>query len=362
MDASFPLSSEPDPQRAERQAFCAGEQGSLPTSGPRWRLSGSLRRPLTTPHPPPPRITLGINQPRPCSAKTEPCSEVPLLRPGRAESGQSPEASLMSPESRGGESCFSPASGPHPTPRWQCRFLGSLESFGCGKVSSVPAQDGRRGNRGKRCGERDFIAQAWLAQVRSEFWAEHLSGWQAGGDGQSRLGPPGSLGCQSCTWAGPAFSATPGGSRAAASASAPAAPGPQPRPAPPRPGLPAPLGAGRAAGAQVSAARRMAKVPELEDAFLQAQASPPVSPEVQECCVQLLGKGLFVYPEERVYLAGEAQPGRALGSGEKADDSELPGGVKAGECSALPGRDWDSDVALKGPPIINTSQTYMCFP
>lgn len=218
MDASFPLSSEPDPQRAERQAFCAGEQGSLPTSGPRWRLSGSLRRPLTTPHPPPPRITLGINQPRPCSAKTERCSEVPLLRPGRAESGQSPEASLMSPESRGGESCFSPPSAPHPTPRWQCRFLGSLESFGCGKVSSVPAQDGRKGNRGKRCGERDFIAQAWLAQVRSEFWAEHLSGWQAGGDGQSRLGPPGSLGCQSCPWAGPSFSETPGD--------------PEPRPAP----------------------------------------------------------------------------------------------------------------------------------
>lgn len=109
----------------------------------------------------------------------------------------------------------------------------------------------------------------------------------------------------------------------------------------------------------------MAKVPELEDAFLQAQASPPVSPEVQEeCCVQLLGKGLLVYPEERVYLAAGAQPGRALGSGEKADDPELPGGVKAGECSALPGRDWDSDMVLKGPPIvkINTSQTYMCFP
>ncbi|KAB0355653.1 hypothetical protein FD755_021594 [Muntiacus reevesi] len=74
----------------------------------------------------------------------------------------------------------------------------------------------------------------------------------------------------------------------------------------------------------------MAKVPELEDAFLQAQASPPVSPEVQEeCCVQLLGKGLLVYPEERVYLAAGAQPGRAPGSGEKADDPELPGGVKA---------------------------------
>ena len=83
----------------------------------------------------------------------------------------------------------------------------------------------------------------------------------------------------------------------------------------------------------------MAKVPELEDAFLQVQASPQVSPEVQEeCCVQLLSKGLLVFPEERVYLAAEAQPGVALGSGEKGVDPELPVGVKAGECSA-PSRD-----------------------
>ncbi|XP_023507339.2 DNA-binding protein RFX6 [Equus caballus] len=78
------------------------------------------------------------------------------------------------------------------------------------------------------------------------------------------------------------------------------------------------------------AARRMAKVPALEDAFLQAQPSPQVSPEVQEeCCVQLLGKGLLVYPEERVYLEAEAQPGGALGSGEKGEDPELPVGVKS---------------------------------
>ncbi|EPY74555.1 hypothetical protein CB1_001970001 [Camelus ferus] len=72
------------------------------------------------------------------------------------------------------------------------------------------------------------------------------------------------------------------------------------------------------------------EVPELEDAFLQAQASPQVSPEVQEeCCVQLLGTGLLVYPEERVYLAAEAQPGGALGSGEKGNDPELLVGVKS---------------------------------
>lgn len=82
-------------------------------------------------------------------------------------------------------------------------------------------------------------------------------------------------------------------------------------------------------------ARRMAKVPELEDAFPQVQPSPPVPSEGQEeCCVQLLGKGLLVYPEDRVYLAAEAQPGGALGSGEKEDDSELRTGVKSGQCPA----------------------------
>uniref|UniRef100_A0A8C0W4N0 DNA-binding protein RFX6 n=1 Tax=Castor canadensis TaxID=51338 RepID=A0A8C0W4N0_CASCN len=73
----------------------------------------------------------------------------------------------------------------------------------------------------------------------------------------------------------------------------------------------------------------MAKVRELEDAFLQAQPLPQLSPEIQEeCCVQLLGKGLLVYAEERAYLAAEAAPG-ALGSGENAEDAELRVGVKS---------------------------------
>jgi regulatory factor X 6 len=77
----------------------------------------------------------------------------------------------------------------------------------------------------------------------------------------------------------------------------------------------------------------MAKVRELEDAFLQAQPLPQLSPEIQEeCCVQLLGKGLLVYAEERAYLAAEAQPRGALGSGENAEDAELRVGVKSGEC------------------------------
>ncbi|XP_017813875.3 DNA-binding protein RFX6 [Papio anubis] len=74
----------------------------------------------------------------------------------------------------------------------------------------------------------------------------------------------------------------------------------------------------------------MAKVPELEDTFLQAQPAPQLSPGIQEdCCVQLLGKGLLVYPEERVYLAVEAQPGGEQGGGEKGEDPELPGTVKS---------------------------------
>uniref|UniRef100_A0A667FMD4 DNA-binding protein RFX6 n=1 Tax=Lynx canadensis TaxID=61383 RepID=A0A667FMD4_LYNCA len=74
----------------------------------------------------------------------------------------------------------------------------------------------------------------------------------------------------------------------------------------------------------------MAKVPELDDTFLQAQAqpSPQVSPEAQEeCCGPLLGKGLLIYPEERVYLAAAA--GGALGSAERGEDPELPAGVKS---------------------------------
>lgn len=88
----------------------------------------------------------------------------------------------------------------------------------------------------------------------------------------------------------------------------------------------------------------MAKVPELDDTFLRAQAqpSPQVSPEAQEeCCGPLLGKGLLIYPEERVYLAAAA--GGALGSAERGEDPELPAGVKSGECSAPSG-----DVAGKG--------------
>jgi hypothetical protein len=41
---------------------------------------------------------------------------------------------------------------------------------------------------------------------------------------------------------------------------------------------------------------------------------------------------LLVYAEERAYLAAEAQPRGALGSGENAEDAELRVGVKSGEC------------------------------
>lgn len=119
---------------------------------------------------------------------------------------------------------------------------------------------------------------------------------------------------------------------------------PRPRgrrsPAPPRPALSSGL---RGAPAELRvprspAARRMAKVPELEDTFLQAQPSPQVSPEAQEeCCVPLLGKSLLIYPEERVYLAAAAQPGGARCSGERREDPQLPVGVKSGECSAPSG-------------------------
>lgn len=78
-------------------------------------------------------------------------------------------------------------------------------------------------------------------------------------------------------------------------------------------------------------AGRMARVPELDDAFLQAQASPQLSPETEEeCCVQLLGKDLLVYPEGREYLAAEAQP-RDAQSGEEREDPQLRVGIKAGE-------------------------------
>uniref|UniRef100_A0A2K6GGK4 DNA-binding protein RFX6 n=1 Tax=Propithecus coquereli TaxID=379532 RepID=A0A2K6GGK4_PROCO len=74
----------------------------------------------------------------------------------------------------------------------------------------------------------------------------------------------------------------------------------------------------------------MAKVPELEDTLLKAQPLPQLSPEIREdCCAQLLGKGLLVYPEERAYLAAESQPGGEQGSGEKGEAPELPVGVKS---------------------------------
>uniref|UniRef100_G1QFY9 DNA-binding protein RFX6 n=1 Tax=Myotis lucifugus TaxID=59463 RepID=G1QFY9_MYOLU len=74
----------------------------------------------------------------------------------------------------------------------------------------------------------------------------------------------------------------------------------------------------------------MAKIPELEDAFPQAQPSPPLPAAARgECCVRLLSKGRLGYPEERVYLAAEAQPGGAPGGGEKEGDSELRTGVKS---------------------------------
>lgn len=113
--------------------------------------------------------------------------------------------------------------------------------------------------------------------------------------------------------------------------------GPQPRPAPPRPrtlGLYTELG--KAPRTEFQALERMAKVPELEDAFVQEQPSPQLPSEIaEECCVQLLGKGLLVYPEDSAYLAGAAA--EAPGSGEKGGDPRLQVGVKSGECSARPG-------------------------
>ncbi|XP_006879069.1 PREDICTED: DNA-binding protein RFX6 [Elephantulus edwardii] len=69
----------------------------------------------------------------------------------------------------------------------------------------------------------------------------------------------------------------------------------------------------------------MAKVPELEDSFLQ---TPQESPKIQECCVQLLGKGLLAYPEDRAYLAAEVESGGPLRN-DKADERERPVGVKS---------------------------------
>ncbi|XP_057618758.1 DNA-binding protein RFX6 [Chionomys nivalis] len=73
----------------------------------------------------------------------------------------------------------------------------------------------------------------------------------------------------------------------------------------------------------------MDKVPELEDAFVQEQPSPQLPSEIaEECCVQLLGKDLLVYPENSAYLAAGAAAG-AAGSGEKGGDPRLQVGVKS---------------------------------
>lgn len=87
----------------------------------------------------------------------------------------------------------------------------------------------------------------------------------------------------------------------------------------------------------------MAKVPELEDAFVQEQPSPQLPSEIaEECCAQLLGKGLLVYPEDSAYLAAGAAAGAPGSSGEKGGDPRLQVGVKSGECSSRPGGRPDS--------------------
>ncbi|XP_028628452.1 DNA-binding protein RFX6 [Grammomys surdaster] len=73
----------------------------------------------------------------------------------------------------------------------------------------------------------------------------------------------------------------------------------------------------------------MAKVRELEEAFVQEQSSPQLPSEIaEECCAQLLGKGLLVYPEDSAYLVA----GAAAGAGsceEKGGDPGLQVGVKS---------------------------------
>lgn len=81
---------------------------------------------------------------------------------------------------------------------------------------------------------------------------------------------------------------------------------------------------------------RMAKVRELEEAFVQEQPSPQLPSEIaEECCTQLLGKSLLVYPEDGAYLVAGAATG-APSSEEKGGDPGLQVGVKSGECSTLP--------------------------
>ncbi|XP_031203041.1 DNA-binding protein RFX6 isoform X2 [Mastomys coucha] len=69
----------------------------------------------------------------------------------------------------------------------------------------------------------------------------------------------------------------------------------------------------------------MAKVRELEEAFVQEQPSPQLPSEIaEECCAQLLGKGLLVYPEDSAYLVAGAPSGE-----EKGRDPGLQVGVKS---------------------------------
>ncbi|XP_021060901.1 DNA-binding protein RFX6 isoform X2 [Mus pahari] len=73
----------------------------------------------------------------------------------------------------------------------------------------------------------------------------------------------------------------------------------------------------------------MAKVRELEEAFVQEQPSPQLPSEIaEECCAQLLGKGLLVYPEDSAYLVAGAAVG-ARSSREKSGDPGLQVGVKS---------------------------------
>ncbi|XP_052020262.1 DNA-binding protein RFX6 [Apodemus sylvaticus] len=73
----------------------------------------------------------------------------------------------------------------------------------------------------------------------------------------------------------------------------------------------------------------MAKVRELEEAFVQEQPSPQLPSEIaEECCAQLLGKGLLVYPEDSAYLVARAAAG-SPSSEEKGGDPGLQVGVKS---------------------------------
>lgn len=136
-----------------------------------------------------------------------------------------------------------------------------------------------------------------------------------------------------------------GGSEPVAS-SLPRSPAP-PHPAPPRgSGLYPELG--QAPGSKVQTLERMAKVPELEDAFVEEQPSPQLPSEIaEECCAQLLGKGLLVYSQDSAYLATGAAAG---GGGEKGGDPRLQVGIKSGECSVRLG--CEAEAESQGRPTI----------